>query len=345
MEPLTAYLVDVVTVLITIPVNISEKFYYLWLLSFVGLSYLSFVLYYRRTGQDSDNKKRNASVRSGYKKSNHKRSDHQGFLKFLFPKAIYFHKSARVDYGIFLVNLFLSPLLLVGAGLQTWVSAEVGGLLLGLNDRAAVFVGEWSNATYLVFILGHTLAADLSVYMIHRFHHQSDVFWPLHALHHSAEVMTPVTLFRKHPLWNVSARLLNLVVTGLFQGAFIFVFFGGPKTEVLFGINTIYVLYNFFGANLRHSHVWMSWGKPLSYVFISPAMHQIHHDPTRMQKNYGEVFAIWDWMFRTLYIPAGFEKFDIGLGQSNPHQTLALAYYMPVAESWRVLVKKFTGKG
>ena len=318
LEAISAHLVDIATVLIYMPINVGEKFYYLYLLTFVVLAFVSFQLYYKKKVEG-------------------------GFVKFLFPKSIYLHRSARVDYGIFLINLFISPLLLLGAGLQARLSTQIGTALVELNNGAAVFVGGWSVTTYLFFILGYTLAADLSVYVIHRFHHQSDVFWPLHALHHSAEVMTPVTLFRKHPLWNVFAHLLSLTFTGLFQGLFIFIFFGGPQFEVLFGINTIYVLYNFFGANLRHSHVWLSWGKPLSYVFISPAMHQIHHDPERMQKNYGEVFAVWDWIFGTLYIPDHYERFEIGLGKGikNPHNSLAKAYYVPLVEAWAALAKKF----
>ena len=180
LDTLSAHLVDVASVLIEMPLNISEKFYYLYVLTFIGLAYVSFRRYYKKRTQSR-------------------------FLKFLFPKRIYLHQSARVDYGLFLINLLMSPLLLLGAGLQAWLSIEIGSLLLGLNDGRAVVVGDWGTATYLVFILGHTLAADLSVYVIHRFHHQSSVFWPLHALHHSAEVMTPVTLFRKHPVWNVLA--------------------------------------------------------------------------------------------------------------------------------------------
>ncbi|NJN50652.1 MAG: sterol desaturase family protein [Gammaproteobacteria bacterium] len=149
-----------------------------------------------------------------------------------------------------------------------------------------------------------------------------------------------MTLFRKHPLWNLSASVLQMILTGTFQGAFLFVFYGTPNVEVLFGINTVYMLYNFFGSNLRHSHIWLSWGKPLSYVFISPAMHQIHHDPTRMNKNYGEMFALWDWMFGTLYIPKRRETFAIGLGESNPHDTLARAYYVPVVEMYRQIKTK-----
>ena len=197
-------------------------------------------------------------------------------------------------------------------------------------------VGDWSVATYAVFIIGFTLVADFSVYVIHRFHHRSSLFWPIHALHHSAEVLTPVTLFRKHPLWNLMAHSLNMTLTGIFQGVFVFVFYGVPSVEILFGLNTVYILYNFFGANLRHSHIWLSFGPWLSRIFISPAMHQVHHDPKRMHLNYGEMFAIWDWMFGSLYVPEKPETFDVGLGEDgNPHRTLARAYWVPVVEFFR----------
>ena len=316
LDYLRAYFLDVGSTLLFMPVDVGEKFYLIHIGTFIALAYLSFRKYYRHRTK-------------------------RGFWRFVFPKEIYNHKSAKVDYGIFLINVLLSPLLFAGAALQAWISTQVGGGLIDLNGGQAIVTGDWGWWTYALFILGFTLAADLAVYLVHRLHHQSDFLWPLHALHHSAEVMTPVTLFRKHPLWNILAKLMHVILTGLFQGAFLFVFFGNPGVEVLFGLNSIYVLYNFFGANLRHSHIWLHWGNTLGHVFISPAMHQIHHDPERMNKNYGEVFAIWDWLFGTLYVPQEYERFDIGLGkEGNPHDSLAKAYYVPVLDSAQVLLNK-----
>ena len=326
MEWLATYLEDVLLVIATIPVTVSEKFFLVNLLSFIALAYLSFRLFRREYGKKG----------------------RKGFFAFLFPRATYLSQSAKIDYGIFFINILLSPLILVGVGLQTWISIQVGNGLVELNSGEPVFRGDWSTATYALFILGYTLAADLSVYLVHRFHHSSDIFWPLHRLHHSATVLTPVTLFRKHPIWNLTSRLMHLTLTGLFQGLFVFVFYGGPAFEVLFGLNTIYVFYNFLGANLRHSHVWLSWGNALSHIFISPAMHQIHHDPKRMNRNYGEVFAIWDWLFGTLYVPKGFERFEIGLGEAEGdrnrdlHGSIVQAYYEPVRASWQEIMAKFS---
>lgn len=318
MQAFIDYLQDLGWLFLTLPVSVGEKFYYVYVVSFVALGWISYRRYYQPRAQ-------------------------RGFLRFLFPKNIYWHKSARVDYAVFVINVALSPFLLVGAGLQTFASSELASFLIDLNSGDPIFRGDWGWRTYAFFILGYTLIADFSVYLIHRFHHRSDVFWPLHALHHSAEVMTPVTLFRKHPAWNVTAHALTMLLTGLFQGIFVFVFFGNPGVEILFGINTVYVLYNFFGANLRHSHVWLHWPKPLAYIFISPAMHQIHHDPNRLNKNFGEVFAIWDWMFGSLYVPDAFEEFEIGLGsEGNRHDTVAKAYWVPLLDFARALARTMT---
>ncbi len=300
------------------PLIWTEQLFVVYMAMFVVLAAFSYRHYYRR---------REPGVRD--------------FFRFLFPGRIYWHPSARIDYGIYLINTVLQPATsLFGVALQTWLSVEIARVLIGWHGAPLISVDDWTAGVWLTFIIGNTLVADLSVYVVHRLHHNSNVLWPIHALHHSAEVLTPVTLFRKHPLWNFTANLLAKGMTGVFGGLFVFVFYGAPSYEMLFGINTLYVVYNFMGANLRHSHVWLSWGRPLSHLFISPAMHQIHHDPNRMRCNYGEMFAIWDWMFGTLYVPAQRETFDYGLGadEANPHTSLWRAYWAPLQQSGRALL-------
>ena len=311
-----SYCVEFFWRIVDIPINYGERFYFLYVLTFIVLGYVGYRLYYQTKTP---------------------------FFRFLFPKRIYAHGSAVNDYWIYLINMFISPVTgLFGAVLNTAVTATILTALIEWNDGNALVQGAWNNTVNLYFFIGFTLAADLAVYITHRFHHWSATFWPFHALHHSAEVLTPVTLFRKHPVWNFTANLMTALLTGIFQALFVFTFFGKPDYTILLGINTLYVAFNFFGSNLRHSHVWLGWGKPLSYLFISPAMHQIHHDPKRMNKNYGEIFAIWDWMFGSLYIPEGREKFAIGLGdgEANPHRTLAQAYYVPFVDFGKEIVNK-----
>ena len=67
--------------------------------------------------------------------------------------------------------------------------------------------------------------------------------------------------------------------------------------EVL-GVSILTLLFNLAGANLRHSHVAISFGV-FEKVFISPAQHQIHHSAAKahLDKNFGASLAIWDKFF------------------------------------------------
>jgi sterol desaturase/sphingolipid hydroxylase (fatty acid hydroxylase superfamily) len=102
------------------------------------------------------------------------------------------------------------------------------------------------------------------------------------------------------------------------------------------------------GSNLRHSHIWMGFGPVLSYVFISPAQHQVHHSRAaeHHNKNYGEIFAFWDFMFGTLYVPQGEEKLEFGLADKQgrllpqPHNTLREAVFQPFQASAKAIRRR-----
>lgn len=65
---------------------------------------------------------------------------------------------------------------------------------------------------------------------------------------------------------------------------------------ILFSMNVFAALFYSCAYQLRHSHVRLSYESLLSYVFINPAQHQIHHsaDQRHLNKNFGNTFAIWD---------------------------------------------------
>ena len=70
---------------------------------------------------------------------------------------------------------------------------------------------------------------------------------------------------------------------------------------------------------LLHSHIWFSFGWFLNHIFISPAHHQIHHSraPQHFNKNLGDTFAIWDWLFGTLYLPKGDKNIRTGVSENE----------------------------
>ncbi len=119
----------------------------------------------------------------------------------------------------------------------------------------------------------------------------------------------------------------------------------------MFGVTAIRGVFNITGAALRHSNIWLSYGPILSRIIISPAQHQIHHstDEKHFNKNYGEMFALWDWMFGTLYVPKEREILHFGYEKNAKpiHNNIVNAYVEPFAASFREvgkLASRFTSK-
>jgi sterol desaturase/sphingolipid hydroxylase (fatty acid hydroxylase superfamily) len=259
-------------------------------------------------------------------------------LRWLFPRKIWLHPSTMLDVKLFLVNRAFAVFGLFSSVSITSLVAIC--VLLALSGRPEA--GTSANPILVSFLV--LLANDFGVYWIHRMHHETRILWPFHAVHHSAEVMTPITVYRKHPIYDIFSSAMRSVLYGVLQGVVLAIFVGPMTFSTLFGVNVFYFLFNIFGANLRHSHVWFSYGRILEHIFISPAQHQIHHSRTveHHNKNYGEVLAIWDWMFGTLYVPEKRENLDFGLADAKgrpvpqPHASLSQALAAPVQESFKI---------
>ena len=80
------------------------------------------------------------------------------------------------------------------------------------------------------------------------------------------------------------------------------------------------LVWNLAFAHLRHSHVALPFPHWLSHVLVSPHMHQVHHsvEERHHDRNYATVFALWDWIFGSLYIPHPRERFRFGVEEAAP---------------------------
>lgn len=266
------------------------------------------------------------------------------FWSFLFPRAAYFSRSSLVD-----LQLFIFSRALIGLRVLTAFAAPAGtaivviamlSMLTGTmyDPDTPTSAGMMALAGLLVVV-----ASDFCVYWVHRVHHEHPVLWPFHAVHHSAETMTPLTVYRKHPVYDLFSNTARGLLIGSVQGVLLFCLVGHISPLAIGGINALYVIFNMAGANLRHTHIWLDYGPVLDRIFISPAQHQIHHSraPAHHDTNYGEIFALWDWMFGSLYVPKGKEELEFGLADANgvplpqPHGTFREALLRPFADSFR----------
>ena len=156
-----------------------------------------------------------------------------------------------------------------------------------------------------LYTLTFLLVEDLSRYSLHRLMHQVPFLWRFHRTHHSATVLTPLTLFRIHPVEMSLYYVRGTLVFGCVSGVFIYLWGGSVSGWQILGVDAVGFFFNLAAANLRHSHIWLSFGFVEKW-FISPAQHQLHHstNPLHFNQNYGSVLAVWDRVFKS-WLPAG----------------------------------------
>jgi len=260
-----------------------------------------------------------------------------------FARPVWWSKSARADYFVLLINqaamLGIAPRLATKLALAT---AIFEGLHIWFDGRLALAPAApgWaiaSSFTLVVFLLD-----DGAKYLLHRALHRWPVLWAFHRTHHSAETLTPFTVYRTHPVEGVLFALRAVVVQATAVAAFVFFFGDRASLVTVLGANAVLFAFNIAGANLRHSHVWISYGRFLERILISPAQHQIHHSraPEHRDRNFGAVLAIWDWIGGSLTLAGRRRSFTFGIGDGvgAPHGLRAL-YLDPFIRSARTLAE------
>ncbi len=272
----------------------------------------------------------------------------------VFPREIYTHSSSVVDYLYFLCNSILYLFILLPFGGFALIVTEQCTKLLALIATPTASVGPFSLWVTVGVTLLMALVVDFGTFFAHVLMHRIPVLWEFHKVHHSAQVMTPLTVYRMHPLDDGITLLINSTLVGVADALFRFFVSAQASPYLVAGISVVTVLFYVFGYNLRHSHVWVSYGPVLSKILISPAQHQIHHSTARRHwnKNYGFTFAIWDLLFQSLYVPKEREEIEFGIGkqEEREYSSPLRLYFLPFLKAGKLLLKKkkrallFSGK-
>lgn len=147
-----------------------------------------------------------------------------------------------------------------------------------------------SWAQLLIFFVLNDFVQWFTHVVLHRY----EVLWRFHKVHHSVQEMGFAAHLRYHWMENVFYKPLKVLVVMLI---------GGFEPEQAFFVHFIAITI----GHLNHSNVRITWG-PLKYIFNNSVMHLYHHAkelpsdrPHGM--NYGISLSLWDYIFRTNYIP------------------------------------------
>lgn len=151
-----------------------------------------------------------------------------------------------------------------------------------LVDHIALF--EIGTQWY-VFVIAF-IAKDFAGYWIHRMEHSVNVFWNRHIIHHSSEE------------FNLSCALRQSISEVFsFVGIFLLpaAIFGVP-VQVIAIIAPIQLFAQFW----YHTRLIDKMGF-MEYIIVTPSHHRVHHaiNAAYIDKNYGQIFIIWDKLFGT----------------------------------------------
>ncbi|MGH7089217.1 MAG: sterol desaturase family protein [Stellaceae bacterium] len=267
----------------------------------------------------------------------------RGALRYCFPVRLFRHPSSVSDLKVMLLNTLL--LLPLAPAVTATAMASYGGIQHGLKMLAgADALGlPITTGSMLVATLVNVLAIELTLFLTHYAQHKVPLLWEFHKTHHSAKVLTPFTVFRMHPVDLFVIAIVNAALIGATSSAFVFLFGTNPVLSIL-GNNVFVFAFYLFGYNLRHSHVWLMYPGWLGRHISGPALHIIHHsiDPRHRDKNLAQIFTFWDRMAGTLYLPAGKEAIEIGIGNGEEveFRTLPALYFLPFKKSWSRFVAR-----
>lgn len=259
------------------------------------------------------------------------------FLQFAFPREVWRHPSAVLDYKFVAFHramavLIYAPLVLGAVAMFSKGVARFIPSGLSAAELSGVPFG------YIPFTLTLFMAIDFGVFFVHYLLHRIPLLWHFHKVHHSAEVLTPITEYRQHPIEYFLYSAAQVIASTLVTGVYVVLNHENAHLMTLFNINVFAVLFYSCAYQLRHSHVWLSYGPILNYVFISPAHHQIHHsaDQRHLNTNFGITLAVWDWMFGSLYVPQRRENLRFGLPDENPddYSSIAKLYFLPFKKAF-----------
>lgn len=129
------------------------------------------------------------------------------------------------------------------------------------------------------------LFTDFLWYWYHRLGHEVNIFWAAHVVHHQSEDFNLTTGTRITIIQAVARTFFWTIIPVI-----------GFPAEMITVVLIIHGIYPFF----THTQLIGKLGI-LEYILVTPSHHRVHHATNEqyLDKNYGDMFIIWDKLFGT----------------------------------------------
>lgn len=213
-------------------------------------------------------------------------------------------KVIRKDFwldGFYMFFNFFIFSLIIYNGLSNVVVELFNDFLgvFGIQNLVAIQISSWPIVAQFILMF---ILADFIQWNVHRWLHKYPFLWQFHKLHHSVKEMGFAAHLRFHWMETIVYKSVQYI----------------PLAMIGFGIDDFFIIHIIAIAvgHLNHANVGWDYGL-LRYVLNNPKMHIWHHAKNLPEEhprgmNFGLTLSIWDYLFRTAYVPK--EGRDIELG-------------------------------
>lgn len=176
--------------------------------------------------------------------------------------------------------------------------------LLGIENLVALHIDQWPAWTQFLFLF---MLVDFIQWNVHRLLHRVPWLWEFHKVHHSVKEMGFAAHLRFHWMESIIYKSIQYIPVAMI----------GYSITEFFVVHMIAVLI----GHLNHANINVDYG-PLKYLFNNPRMHIWHHAKQLPKEratgvNFGISLSIWDYIFKTDYIPHTGEQIELGFDQDE----------------------------
>ncbi len=221
-----------------------------------------------------------------------------------------FRRDFWLDFFYMFFNFFIFSLIIYNAASNVVVQFFNDALAsIGITNLLAFEVMSWPTWAHLV--LGF-FVRDFVQWWTHRLLHRVPFLWEFHKVHHSVKEMGFAAHLRFHWMETIVYRTIEYL----------------PLALIGIGLRDFFVIHIFTLAvgHFNHSNFKLNLGV-FKYIFNNPQMHIWHHAKALPEDrtygvNFGLTLSIWDYLFKTNYIPGSGKDIELGFpGDENFPQT------------------------
>ncbi|WP_103864165.1 sterol desaturase family protein [Aquimarina sp. I32.4] len=221
-------------------------------------------------------------------------------LEIMFPwrkNQSIFRKDFWLDGFYMFFNFFLFAIAI--SGFYKLLSLFFEDIGVSANTFTLIDISKTSTWIQLIVFF---ILLDFVQWFTHILLHRYSFLWKFHAIHHSVKEMGFAAHLRYHWMENILYKPLKTI------GVMVL---GGFEPEQAYIVHFIAITI----GHLNHSNIKITWGS-LKYIFNNPVMHLYHHSYTLPKGvhgvNFGISLSIWDYLFKTHYIPEDSGTIELG---------------------------------